>query len=137
MERGSRVGGDGANEAILVEIKEGAMAGGDWSSEEPHAVAADPDHYTVEAENDVVRMVRVQYGPGETSVMHHHPAHCVVSIQPGATTFELPSGEMVEADVGGTGTVTCGDGAVHLPTNTGDGEVEVILIELKGRATAS
>jgi quercetin dioxygenase-like cupin family protein len=125
---------DGTNEAILVEIQEGAMAASDWMVEEPHAVEADPDHYTVVAETDVVRMVRVVYGAGETSVMHHHPAHCVVWLQPGPVTFELPSGETVDAPADEAGGIICNDGAVHLPTNTGDAETEVVLIELKGRA---
>ncbi|MDH3732212.1 MAG: hypothetical protein OEU54_01715 [Gemmatimonadota bacterium] len=128
---------DGVNEAILVEIKNGAMAGTVWTPEEPHAAGADPDHYQVEAENDVVRMLRVRYGPGETSIMHHHPANCVVFLQDGPTTFELPSGETIEGAAGDAGTVNCGDGEVHLPTHTGDGELEVVLIEFKGRATAS
>ena len=34
----------------------------------PDAVKADPAHYKVEAENDLVR-VCVKYGPGEKSVM--------------------------------------------------------------------
>lgn len=125
---------DGTNEAILVEIKEGAMAASDWMAEEPHAVEADPDHYTVVAETDVVRMVRVVYGAGEASVMHHHPAHCVVYLQEGPVTFELPSGETVEAPTEEAGGVICNDGALHLPTNTGEGDIEVVLIELKGRA---
>ena len=35
-------------------------------------VAADPEHYTVEFENDKVRIIRIKYGPGEKSVMHTH-----------------------------------------------------------------
>jgi hypothetical protein len=31
----------------------------------PDAVTADPKHYSVSFENDVVRFLRVKYGPGE------------------------------------------------------------------------
>ena len=31
------------------------------------AVVADPEHYTVEFENDKVRIIRIKYGPGEKS----------------------------------------------------------------------
>ncbi len=86
----------------------------------PDAVTADPDHYTTEFENDTVRLVRIRYGPGETSVMHHHPANCVIFLKDQPTTFELPSGEVVEAPQGETGQVACGDAEAHLPTNTGD-----------------
>ena len=36
------------------------------------AVIADPQHYTVEFENDRVRIIRIKYGPHEKSVMHSH-----------------------------------------------------------------
>lgn len=122
-------------ELILVEMKEDAAAGMAGDPEYPHAVAADPDHYTVEWENDVVRIVRVRYGPGETSVMHSHPANCVIWIRDGATTFELPSGEVMDVPAGDTGETMCVDEEAHLPTNVGDTELDVVLVELKGRET--
>ena len=51
----------------------------------PQPVSADPvhvdsKHYTVEAENDRVRVLRVKYGPREKSVMHRTPVRrCSVS----------------------------------------------------------
>ena len=45
---------------------------------EPDAVQADPKHYTVEAEDDRVRVLRVHYGGGEKSVPHSHPAHVAI-----------------------------------------------------------
>ncbi len=33
----------------------------------------DAKHYTVEFENDQVRVLRISYAPGEESVMHEHP----------------------------------------------------------------
>lgn len=128
--------GDEVLELILVEMKDGATAGTDARPEYPDAVTADPDHYTTEFENDTVRLVRIRYGPGETSVMHHHPANCVIFLKDQPTTFELPSGEVVEAPQGETGQVACGDAEAHLPTNTGDEGLEVMLVEMKGRATA-
>src|SRR5258708_11574708 len=38
----------------------------------PDAVTADPNHYSVSFENDVVRFLRVKYGPGEKSKKTHH-----------------------------------------------------------------
>ncbi len=121
-------------ELILVELKEGGAPGTDWSPEEPHAVTADPAHYTIEFENDVLRIVRVRYQGGETSVMHHHPANCVIYLSDQTVTFELPSGEVIEAPQSEVGAVNCVDGDVHLPTNTADEELEVVLVEFKGRA---
>jgi quercetin dioxygenase-like cupin family protein len=37
------------------------------------AVKVDSKHYKVELENDQVRVLRIQSGPGEKSVMHSHP----------------------------------------------------------------
>jgi quercetin dioxygenase-like cupin family protein len=123
-------------ELVLVEFKDG-MTGSDAMPEAPHAVMADPDHYSVEFENDVARLVRVGYGPGETSVMHHHPAYCsVILVQVAGVTFELADGSVEDAPGGDLGELSCVDAQVHSPTNAGDGDLEAILIELKGRATA-
>ncbi len=127
----------GEAELLLVEFKEGAMAGSDAMPEAPAAVMADPAHYSIEFQNDVARVVRVRYGPGETSVMHHHPAHCVIYLEDaaeGTVTFGLPDGSVVPAPAGDGGSVNCIDAAAHLPTNTGAGEIHVVLLELKGRA---
>lgn len=124
-------------ELILVEMKQDATAPMAQATEHPHAATADPDHYSVEFENDVLRVVRVQYGPGESSVMHSHPAHCIVYLEDQPVTFELPSGEMVDPPRGELGTVNCVDATAHLPTNTGDSGLEVVLVELKGREMAS
>ena len=98
----------------------------------PGAVTADPEHYSVEFENDVIRVLRIEYGPGETSSMHSHPAGCHMFITDATSTFELPNGETVDAS-GTAGQVLCGDAQVHLPTNTGNTPVQVIAVELKGR----
>ena len=104
------------------------------SQEAPDAVSADPQHYSVEFENDLIRVLRISYGPGETSVMHRHPAHCAVFINDSRTTFELPGGEVVDGP-GTSGQVLCGDADTHLPTNVGDAASQVIVVELKGRET--
>src|SRR5206468_505661 len=41
-------------------------------------VKVDPKHYRVEFENAQVRVLHIQYGPHEKSVMHHHPAGVAV-----------------------------------------------------------
>ena len=124
-------------ELILVEMKEGGMAGSAPMSDVPHAAEADSDHYTVEFENDVARLVRVTYGPGESSVMHWHPAHCVVYVTDATdVTFELPDGQVVDTEPGERGAVNCVDAGAHLPTNGSDEALEVVLVELKGTASA-
>jgi hypothetical protein len=113
----------------------GCGGGSEPPTEYPDALAADPDHYTVEFENDAVRLLRIDYGPGETSVMHSHPASCAIFLGDQAVTFELPGGEVEDAPAGGVGVVNCVDAGVHRPTNTGTGDLQVVLVEFKGRAT--
>ena len=44
------------------------------------AVIADPKHYTVEFENDKVRIIRIKYGPGEKfSNAYSRPKCCSFS----------------------------------------------------------
>lgn len=126
--------GSEAAEAVLVEFKEGATAGS-ATADYPDAVTADPDHYNVEFENDVARVLRIKYGPGETSTMHHHPANCAIFLGSQLTTFEMPDGEVMEPPATELGQVDCFDAHDHLPTNVGDGTLELVLLELKGRAT--
>ena len=126
--------GSQASELILVEFKEGASAGMAAASEYPGAVAADPAHYSVEFENDVVRLLRIAYGPGESSVMHHHPANCFISLSDGSSQMTDPAGDVSDLSLA-LGEVGCGDAEAHLPANSGDGANELILIEFKGRET--
>lgn len=122
-------------EAVLVEFEPGATAGSDALPDHPDAVSADPDHYTIEHENDVARLLRIRYGPGETSVMHQHPANCAIFLHDQPTAMEMPGGEVVENDAVESGHVACGEAGAHLPTNRGEERLELILVELKGRAT--
>ena len=96
------------------------------------AVAVDPKHYTVEAENDQVRVLRISYGPGEKSVMHEHPDSVAVFLSGGKVKFTLPDGsaQEVSREAGATQWTPAGK---HLPENVGDARFEVILVELKGK----
>jgi hypothetical protein len=99
----------------------------------PDAVTADPKHYAVSFENDVVRFLRVKYGPGERSVMHRHLPGCVIFLTDQTFNFTLPDGTTEPASVP-AGALGCGDGNVHLPENIGP-EAEFIMVEFKDRAT--
>ena len=94
------------------------------------AVKADPQHYTVEFENDKVRIIRIKYGPGEKSVMHTHGTNVSVLLSEGTIRMNLPDGtfEDMSSEVG---VATWSDNEEHLPENLGDGPLEVVLIELK------
>lgn len=113
-----------------------ACTGQQSEQDYPDAVTADPSHYTVEFENDAARLLRITYQPGETSVMHRHPENCAIFLRGQPGTMESPGGGVEEVAAMDVGTLNCGGSAVHLPSNTGEGELELILVEFKEGATA-
>src|SRR6476661_383992 len=100
------------------------------------AVKADPKHYSVVTENDQVRILKVHYGPHEKSVMHSHPNTVAVFLTDAKGTFTFPDGKKQDFAVK-AGDSQYTPGASHLPENTGDKEMEVIVIELKGKTAAA
>ncbi|HKY27992.1 MAG TPA: hypothetical protein VJM12_08605 [Pyrinomonadaceae bacterium] len=100
------------------------------------AVKADPKHYTVEFENDQVRVLRIKYGPHEKSVMHSHPAGVVVMVTDMNTKFTLADGK-TEVREGKAGQVQPAEEGIHLPENLSDKPFEAILVELKPKPMAS
>ena len=93
-------------------------------------VKVDSKHYTVEAENDRVRVLRVKYGPGEKSVMHGHPAVVAVFLTENLGKFTYPDGKTEERSwKAGESMVMPAEN--HLPENLSDNPLELVLIELK------
>ena len=100
----------------------------------PDAVRADPAHYSVSFENELVRLLRVKYGPGERSTMHAHSASCVIFLTDQTFDFTLPDGTTEPASVP-AGALGCGDANVHLPENITAEGAEFIMVEFKNRET--
>ena len=97
------------------------------------AVKADPKHYSVVTDNARVRILKVHYGPHEKSVMHSHPASVVMFVTEGTGKFTFPDGKTQEFK-GKPGDVQYVPAGAHLPENTGDQPMDVIVVELKDRA---
>jgi quercetin dioxygenase-like cupin family protein len=95
------------------------------------AVEVDPDHYEVALENEHVRVLLINYGPGETSVMHFHPAGVSVFVTDIKVEFELPDETKMtlEGKAGETSWIPAGH---HLPTNISDEPFTGYHIEIKG-----
>ena len=93
-------------------------------------VLVDSKHYTVEMENDKVRVLRIRYGPGEKSVMHSHPALVGVMMTDCHIGFSYPDGRTEEVNAK-AGQVLSFPALDHLPENLGDQAFEVIVVELK------
>src|SRR5438309_10299386 len=96
------------------------------------AVKVDPKHYSVISENDQVRILKAHYGPHEKSVMHSHPNAVAVYLTDGNVVFHLPDGKTQESS-GKAGGAMFTPAGVHLPENVGDKDMEVIVVELKGK----
>jgi len=95
------------------------------------AVQADPKHYTVEAEDERVRVLRVRYGADEKSVPHTHPSVVAIFLTDGHVRFNDQGGGPEEAQAK-AGEVVVMPATTHQPENLGGQPFEVILVELKG-----
>ena len=90
----------------------------------------DSGHYSVELENDHIRVLRVRYGPGEKSEMHWHPAHIAVSLTDAHIKMHFPDGESQDL-VLKAGDVIEAPAGDHLPENAADAPFEAVIIEVK------
>jgi len=100
------------------------------------AVKVDPKHYTVITENDQVRILRVHYGAHEKSVMHAHPNSVAVFLTDAKGKFTFPDGKTQDF-TGKAGDTQYEEAVTHLPENTGDAAMDIIVIELKGHAKSA
>ena len=97
------------------------------------AVKVDPTHYSVVTENEQVRILKVHYGPHEKSIMHSHPATVAVFLTDAKGQFSFPDGKTQTFDAkAGESQYTAAN--THLPENTGENGMDVIVVELKGKA---
>ena len=126
---------------ILIGLSLGMVVGGvsatllaQRSAESyPDAVTADPRHYRVSFENDVVRFIRASYPPGDKSPMHRHLPGCTIFLTDQTMNFTVPDGTggPVTVEAGALG---CGDGNVHQAENL-EGPADFIIVEFKDRKT--
>lgn len=92
--------------------------------------SVDPKHYTVDSENDDVRVLRIRYAPGDKSVMHGHPKSVVVFLTDCKGRFNYPDGKSEDIEVK-AGQTMFTEATEHLPENTSGQPFEVLQIELK------
>jgi len=93
-------------------------------------VEVDSRHYTVELENERVRVLRIKYGPYEKSKMHGHPNLVAVFLTDAEGRFTYPDGRTEDISAK-AGQVIYMDAMVHDPENISDKSFEVIAVELK------
>jgi quercetin dioxygenase-like cupin family protein len=98
---------------------------------------ADPEHYSVELDNERVRILRITYGPGEESAMHSHPDSVAVFLTDAVAEMTAADGSTEELSVA-AGQAMFAPARQHKGKNLGDEPWEVIEVELKpGAGTAA
>jgi hypothetical protein len=97
----------------------------------PDALRADSTTYSIEFENDLVRVLRVRLAAGHDVARHAHPAYCAIEISD--SSLKEPNGPVSQSKAG---QVFCGDATAHAPTNVGNTVAESIVVEFKGRQKA-
>jgi quercetin dioxygenase-like cupin family protein len=121
--------GDGDTELVLFHLKNrktfdhlqtGRSLAVPSQPKVPDAIDVDPAHYSVQFENDVVRLTRIKVPGGVKTPMHSHSAYCIVEIR------DMETG--VKA-----GDASCGDSMAHASQNAAKSLNEAITIEFKNR----
>ena len=93
-------------------------------------IQVDSKHYTVEFENEKIRVLRIKYGPHEKSQMHGHPPSVAIFVTDAEGRFTYPDGRAEDISAK-AGQVMYMDAVVHNPENVAAKPFEVIAVELK------
>jgi hypothetical protein len=93
-------------------------------------VKVDPKHYKIEIENEKVRVLRINYGAHEKSVMHSHPDSIAIFQNEIHCRFTFPDGKTEEHNFHAGETMFTPAGS-HLPENLSDKPIDIIVVELK------
>lgn len=99
------------------------------------AFAADPlevapDMYTLQFENERVRVMQVVFQPGQQIAEHSHPDHFVNVLEAGTIQITKADGSVSDAVVN-VGDVIWIDAETHSAVNTGTTLVRLLVVELK------
>ena len=97
----------------------------------PDAITADSRHYSVEFENDIVRVLRVRLDAGDSTPRHEHSTYCAIELSD--SSLKEGDGPTSESKAG---QVFCGDATSHAPRNVGRALAESIVVEFKNRQKA-
>jgi hypothetical protein len=117
---------DKALREILVELK-GAPPANALTLD---AVRVDPSRYKVEFENDVVRVVRLGFGPREKGVMVEHPPRVLATLSEVSVKLIFQDGRTDERGAP-AGVAAWLERETLLTANASSEPLEVILVEPK------
>ena len=106
------------------------VVSGSGSTTVQDPVELSPQYYTVQFENDRVRVLEYRLKPGEKEDMHSHQAYVVYALNDATLRLTTPNGTTVERLVT-QGQVSWGESVSHAVENSGRTETHAILVELK------
>jgi len=115
---------------VEVELKTKGGKAADVKRDPPKV---DPKHYTVEFENDQVRVMRVKVGAHEKVAMHDHGLNRISVFLTDADVKSTSADGKVETAHHKAGEAAWSAGAFsHAEENQSDKGYEVVLVEIKG-----
>jgi len=101
----------------------------DFGPDDP--VAKDPQHYSVELENEHVRVVRAKFAARERGVLHEHRCGRVnVYLTPTHQSLKRPNGEVSESRAR-PGDVRWGGPDRHEDENLDATAIELVFVDVK------
>lgn len=107
------------------------MAASDSSSGNKNmdAVTVAPGRYTVAEDSAGIRVLEVNYKPGDSSAMHSHPDNVLYVVEPGKTEFTMQDGSkhVYELKAGNTMVLPA---ETHSVKNIGTTTTKAILVEV-------
>jgi len=85
--------------------------------------------HKIKFENEKVRVLEMQFKPGDVAKMHHHPDNVVYIVKGGKLKIERDGkANIVELEAGSVAFFETQD---HEATNIGNTDINVIVVELK------
>jgi hypothetical protein len=94
--------------------------------------APDPEHETIELENENVRVVRVKIPPHGKSIMHPHPKRVVIPLSVQRSRSVTSEGKVTERSRV-PGQVSWAEANTHMTQNLSDMPIETLMVEIKDR----
>ena len=97
------------------------------------SAAPDPEHETVELENEQVRVIRIRIPPHSKSPMHAHSNRVVIPLTMQRSKATTSEGQIDERSRR-PGQVFWANANMHMTENLSDNPLETIIVEIKVRS---
>jgi quercetin dioxygenase-like cupin family protein len=94
-------------------------------------VKLDPKHYSVESENEQMRVVRIKYRGHEKSPMHQHPRGVGVFLTDAHFKFTYPDGKTEEIRKKAGDVMVFTEPWEHQPENLSGKDFEAVYVEIR------